>query len=305
MILALLIGLVLVGTSIALALRAAAFGSARTNDTLENIAAYGFRAQLRERAGDSRARIRLTKLADGIGALYRRHTSEEREREVRDLLRAAGMYRMRPVTFLGYRILIAAGVALFWLWILSAAGAAAFAVLLLPLSAAAVGWIMPMFILRKRAAQRLMQIDREVPELVDLLVTTVEAGVGFGAALQITARRVEGPLGDELRVALSEQSMGLTINEALTNMLARANSPAMRLFVQAVLQGETLGVSIGKILRDLAVDMRKRRRQSAEERAQKAPTKIIFPLVVLILPAMLIISIGPFIVSLARAFGSV
>ena len=91
--------------------------------------------------------------------------------------------------------------------------------------------------------------------------------------------------------------MGLTINEALANMLARANTPALRMFVQAILQGETLGVSIGKILRELAIDMRKRRRQAAEERAQKAPTKIIFPLVLLILPALFIVCVGPFIMS--------
>ena len=109
---------------------------------------------------------------------------------------------------------------------------------------------------------------------------------------------------EELRVALSEQGLGLSIHDALKNMLARANSPALRMFVQAILQGDTLGVSIGKILRDLAIDMRKRRRQAAEERAQKAPTKIIFPLVVLIMPAMLIVSIGPFIVSIAHAFSA-
>jgi tight adherence protein C len=96
--------------------------------------------------------------------------------------------------------------------------------------------------------------------------------------------------------------MGLTINEALQNMLSRADSPALRVFVQAILQGDTLGVSIGKIMRDLAVDMRKRRRQAAEERAQKAPTKIIFPLVLLILPALFIVCLGPIIVSFAHGF---
>jgi tight adherence protein C len=88
--------------------------------------------------------------------------------------------------------------------------------------------------------------------------------------------------------------MGLTMNEALENMLARtARSVSMRAFVQSIVQGETLGVSIGKTLRDLAVDMRKRRRQVAEERAQKAPVKLLFPLTFLILPAMLIVILGP------------
>src|SRR4051794_27144487 len=302
MILALFIGLFLVGAAVVLGLRAASLDAARGQETLEHIGAYGFNA--RPSASPGKAKERLTRLADAMGTVYRRYASNEREREVRDLLRSAGMYRMRPITFLGYRLLITLGVAVFWLWILSVSGASVVATFFVAGTFAALGWVLPMFVLRKRAAQRLDQIDREVPELVDLLVTTVEAGVGFAAALQITARRVVGPLGDELRVALSEQSMGLTINEALSNMLLRADSQALRMFVQAVLQGETLGVSIAKILRDLAVDMRKRRRQSAEERAQKAPTKIIFPLVMLIMPAMLIISIGPFIIWIARAFGS-
>jgi tight adherence protein C len=148
------------------------------------------------------------------------------------------------------------------------------------------------------------RIDYEVPELVDLLVTTVEAGVGFAGALQLSARRTRGPLGEELRLTLREQSMGLTPNESLSNMLTRVDSPALRAFVQAILQGEMLGVSIGRILRDLAVDMRKRRRQAAEERAQKAPVKLLFPLVILILPAMFIVVLGPAVYGVVHSLGN-
>jgi len=303
MILVLLIGLALIGLSVVLALRAAGAATAETRQTIEHIGAYGFNADVIADGESTRTREHVSRLATRIGAMYSKRVDAEKEREVLELLRAAGIYRMRAVTFVGYRILCSAGSALFFLWLLSVAGAAGILVIFVVACFGALGWVMPMFILRKRAAHRLEQIDREVPELVDLLVTTVEAGVGFGAALQITARRIEGPLGDELRVALSEQSMGLTINEALDNMLSRAGSPAMRMFVQAVLQGETLGVSIGKILRDLAVDMRKRRRQQAEERAQTAPTKIIFPLVLLILPALFIVSVGPILMSFVHGLG--
>ena len=98
--------------------------------------------------------------------------------------------------------------------------------------------------------------------------------------------------------------MGLTIEKRSQNMLERVDSAAVRAFVQAMIQGETLGVSIGKILRDLAVDMRKRRRQMAEERAQKAPTKILFPLVFLILPALFIIVLGGPMIGLGQTLGS-
>jgi tight adherence protein C len=96
--------------------------------------------------------------------------------------------------------------------------------------------------------------------------------------------------------------MGLTTEEALRNMLIRADTPAVRSFVRAVTQGETLGVSIGDILRSLATEMRKRRRASAEERAQKAPVKILFPLVFLIFPAMFVILLGPAVFDFLEAF---
>lgn len=98
--------------------------------------------------------------------------------------------------------------------------------------------------------------------------------------------------------------MGLTIEDSLQNMLGRVDSMSVRTFVQAIVQGQMLGVSIGKIMRDLAVDMRKRRRQMAEERAQKAPTKILFPLVLLILPAMFIVTLGPVAVTIIRVLGA-
>jgi tight adherence protein C len=99
--------------------------------------------------------------------------------------------------------------------------------------------------------------------------------------------------------------MGMTIEDALQHMLSRVDSASVRAFVQAILQGQTLGVSIGKILRDLAVDMRKRRRALAEERAQKAPTKILFPLVILILPALLIVALGGPLLGLMQNLASV
>ena len=97
--------------------------------------------------------------------------------------------------------------------------------------------------------------------------------------------------------------MGLTLDEALRNLADRSSSTNLRMFVQAILQGETLGVSIGKILRDLAVDMRKRRRQMAEEMAQKAPIKLLFPLAFLILPAMFIVILAPTLYSVAHQLG--
>ena len=98
--------------------------------------------------------------------------------------------------------------------------------------------------------------------------------------------------------------MGLTTNEALKGMLDRADTPGMRTFVRSVVQGETLGTSTGQIMRNLAGEMRKRRRSVAEERAQKAPIKILFPLVFLIFPAMFIVLLGPVAFTIGKIFGN-
>jgi tight adherence protein C len=173
-------------------------------------------------------------------------------------------------------------------------GAGAFAVL---------GWMLPILLLTRRARLRTERIDYELPELIDLLVVTLEAGLSFLASLHMAAARLQGPLGDELRLTLAEQRMGLSINDSLDGMLRRCETPALRTFVRSIIQGESLGVSTGQIMRNLAVEMRKRRRAKAEERAQKAPIKIIFPLVFLIFPAMFIVLLGPIYYSLSKAFG--
>src|SRR5439155_23203236 len=156
-----------------------------------------------------------------------------------------------------------------------------------------VGWFGPIFLLGRRARSRLQKIDDAMPELIDLLVVMLEAGVGFTAALRLASERLGGPLGEELRLTVQEQNLGLSNSAALQNWMARSDTPAVNSFCRAMLQGERLGISIGQILRNLAMEMRRRRRQAAEERAQKAAIKILFPLVMLIFPAMFVIILGP------------
>ena len=288
----LLLGIVLSGIAVMAAARTLAFGFLRRRATLTQITAYGFEGAQPEPTSRRGAKEIVEHVVQAVGRQALRHLGTEHEAKLRTLLRAAGYYGAEPATFLGYRITVAAVVPIFWLVLLVQAGALGARGFLAICMFAGLGWVMPKFLLERKATRRLLEIDREMPELVDLLVTTVEAGVAFASSLQLVARRVEGPLGQELRLALQEQSMGMTIEDALQHMLSRVDSASVRAFVQAILQGQLLGVSIGKILRDLALDMRKRRRQQAEERAQKAPTKILFPLVILILPALLIVALG-------------
>jgi tight adherence protein C len=289
----------------AFAVRTVSFGRVRRHETLAQIAAYGFAATETAPPDAQGLRELVDRLATGLGTLVLRRQKPSKELEIRRLLRAAGRFRTLPATFVGYRIGLAAALPLLWLWLAVVSGSFGLRVFVAICMMAGLGWVLPTFVLRRQGTRRIERIDREMPELVDLLVTTVEAGVAFASALQLVARRVEGPLGQELRLALQEQSMGMTIEDALQHMLGRIDSFSVRAFVQAILQGQTLGVSIGKILRDLAVDMRQRRRQVAEERAQKAPTKILFPLVLLILPALLIVALGGPLIGLVSNLGSI
>jgi tight adherence protein C len=294
MALMLILGLMLIATSTVLVLRSFTVARSERRRTLDQIGVYGFgsAAAVAEESADLRATFGELAAATGEKALARFDSLQAGERRLRELLNSAGMYTTSVASFIGARILAAMlGPAL--LFLLSLTGGLDLRLLLAGGLMTMMGWYLPYVRVQRRARLRLEEIDREVPELVDLLVTTVEGGVGFAAGLQLASRSIEGPLGQELRLALREQSLGLTPEEALRNLSARVDSPATRAFTQALVQGESLGVSIGTILRDLATDMRKRRRQAAEERAQKTPTKILFPLIALILPAMFIVTLGP------------
>jgi tight adherence protein C len=302
----LLIGLLFVAGATGLCVHAVGLHRAQVRKTLASVEWYGFRADpgavgTASEGANRRSLLRLDELATNIGGFAAGRIGSLREDDVRKQLRAAGMYGLTPRRFIGYRVLAGIGLPLLWIWHVGTAGSSPVRAFFGLLFAIAIGWQGPVIYVRRRARTRLEEIDYQMPELIDLLVTTVEAGVGFSGSLQMASQRFHGALGAELRLALAEQGMGLSTEDALSNMLERAETPAMRSFVRTVLQGEMLGVSIGKILRDLAEDMRKRRRQKAEERAQKAPTKMLFPLIFLILPAMFVVLLGPAVIQLIRS----
>jgi tight adherence protein C len=289
----LLLGLALTALAAAMLARLLVVGRTPPARLQTQIEAYGYEATQAASAPARPLTGRVDALAAMVGALVARRMKRLHEDSLRKELQAAGLYTMSARKFMGYRILAGVTLPLVWIWFASTTGAGPLRFLVGLAFALAFGWQGPMLIVRRRARMRLEEIDTGMPELIDLLVTTVEAGVAFSGSLRLAADRFHGALGEELRLALQEQEMGLSANEALSNMLARADTPAMRSFVRSILQGETLGVSIGKIMRDLAVEMRKRRRQVAEERVQKAPTKMIFPLVFLIFPGMFVVLLGP------------
>jgi tight adherence protein C len=301
----LLFALVAVAVAVVSLTRALTAGRSRREQRLAQLGAYGFSATTPAPAAPAKARHeQLDRVAARLGDWVAERISPERETEMRRTLYAAGLYNTSARKFFGYRAIATASLLALWVWLSIVAGAKAPTALLGIAAAGVAGWIGPTFVVKRRAAARLDQVDYELPELVDLLVTAVEGGLAFTAALQLASRSFEGPLGDELRLALHEQQMGLTATQALTNMLGRIDTPAMRTFVQALVQGESLGVSTGRILRDIATEMRSRRRHAAEERAHKASVKIIFPLVFLIFPSLFVIILGSAFVSLYHALGA-
>jgi tight adherence protein C len=296
-----LAGLLFVAVAASLLVRAVAIPRLRAEDTLGRIEDYGFTgAQVAEEEGHLVGP--LDPLAAGIGAALTLRFGTRRSDEARKQLAAAGLFHIDPRKLIGYQALGGAFMLLVWLWIASGSFSTFFDVV----GAVACGYggfALPMMMVRRRARTRLENIEYDLPELIDLLVVAVEAGLGFSAALKAGTDRLKGPLGEEMRLALQEQNMGLSAIEALKNVLMRAETPSLRSFVRAIIQGEQLGISIGQVLRNLADEMRKRRKAAAEERAQKAPIKMLFPLIFLIFPAMFVILLGPAVFAFLDALG--
>lgn len=171
-------------------------------------------------------------------------------------------------------------------------------VLLVTMMGAALPWMVLRIMIQKR--QR--KILRQLPEVLDLLCISVQAGLGFDAALRRIVERMEGPLIEEYSRMLDDVRMGLHHKQALRMMAERCDVQEVTLFVTAIIQAERLGTSIGKTLSSQAFNMRERRRQRVKAEAMKAPVKMIFPLVLFIFPAIFVIVLLPSLLSMMKNF---
>ncbi|MET8760939.1 type II secretion system F family protein [Lentzea sp. NPDC004782] len=173
--------------------------------------------------------------------------------------------------------------------------------LVLGLAAGAVsGFFLPDLLLVNAGQKRQEKIRRALPDALDMLTVCVEAGLGFDASLAQVARNTTGPLAQECARVLQEMQIGKSRSEALRSLTERTTVAELRAFVSALAQAGELGVPIASVLREQAREMRIRRRQRAEEQAQKVPVKILFPLIVCLFPAMFVVIIGPGAISIAR-----
>ncbi len=166
-----------------------------------------------------------------------------------------------------------------------------------------LGFFLPNLYLYQSAYARAERLERELPDAIDLLTISVESGLGFDAACQQVARHTTGPLAEEFSRMLREMQIGQTRSAALRSMAERTSVTDVRSFVTAMVQADAFGIPIGQVLRVQANEMRVRRRQRAEEKAQQVPVKITFPLIFCILPCLFITVMGPAAIALMDNFG--
>jgi tight adherence protein C len=177
---------------------------------------------------------------------------------------------------------------------LSLAGAEISAVLImLAIMFAGLGFLLPVTVLQIVVGSRKLAIWKKLADAFDLITVSVEAGLGLDAALRQVAEKLRGPLAEEIGQVLREVGMGRPRREALEDMAARCQVRELETFVHAIIQAEQLGTSLGRVLRAQALSLRVRRRQRAQELARRAPVKLVFPLVLLIMPTFFIITLGP------------
>jgi tight adherence protein C len=218
-------------------------------------------------------------------------------------LLAAGLGRkVSPTAYLAAKGLISFGGLMFGMLVAAAGEGSSPKGILTAGGLAVMGFFFPDTFVTFKARSRRERIQAELPDALDLLAVSVEAGLGFDGAITKLTENMDGPLAEEFGLTLGEMRIGEGRQEALKKMSERVGSPEMASFTRAVIQADQLGISLGRILRLQATEARNRRQAAAEERAMKAPIKMLFPTVVFIFPAMFIVILGPAFLNLSKLF---
>jgi len=208
----------------------------------------------------------------------------------------------RAERVLAYKVVASLGTAGFAFLIGLPHGAA---VLLFVLGGAGIGYLLPNMLLYNYAVKRQEQLQKQLPDAMDMMTVCVEAGLGFDAALTQVARNTTGPLASDFARVLQEMQFGLSRSAALKALASRTTVAELRTMVSALVQAAELGIPVAAVLREQASEMRMRRRQRAEEKAQKVTVKILFPLIFCLLPALFIVVMGPGVIGLMASFSGV
>jgi tight adherence protein C len=219
-------------------------------------------------------------------------------------MRAGNPSGIGPVEFQGLRFLLGIGLGVGSFFLLSVPGQLAGTMLLVPVALGGFGFMLPNMWLGRKIKSRKKQITKSLPDAIDLLSISVESGLGFDPALMRVAEKWDNALTREFARVLSEMRIGKPKREALKEMSDRVDEDGLTTFVGSIIQADQLGVPITQVLRIQSEAMRVRRRQRAQELAQKAPIKMLIPIAFLIFPALFVVILGPTVPKLVEAFGS-
>ena len=238
----------------------------------------------------------------GLAGLARRFTpAGSRDRISRKLILAgspAGWDAERVLAFKGLALVMGAGFG----WLIAGAFHLDGIIRIGPIVFwAAFLFLIPGSILGQSAMKRQDRLRRSLPDTIDLLTISVEAGLGFDAALLHVRRNVTGPLSEEIGRMLHEMQLGVARVQAFRHLAERIDIPELRAFVLAMVQADVFGVSISSVLRTQATEIRTKRRQRAEETAMRVPTKLLFPMLFCVLPAMFVVLVGPGVLQVAKS----
>lgn len=170
------------------------------------------------------------------------------------------------------------------------------------IAALGFGYFAPDLLIRSNAEKRRDKIRQELPNTLDQMLISVQAGLGFEAAMARTAQNGDGPLADEMMRTLQDMQVGRSRKEAYLAMSDRVDVADLRSFIRAIVQADAYGIAIAKVLKVQAQEMRMKRRQRAEEHAMKIPVKILFPLIFFIFPTLFIILLGPAVMNIIASF---
>ena len=270
--------------------------------SVHRAATYGkFRAALGQRQLPFSQRV-LAPLGDRLAGWTLKLHPKTTVDGVSARLLAAGLGRkISPTTFLAFKSALAlGGLAVGALFGGAAAGPGG--VLFAAIALAGIGFIAPDFVVSGKARSRKDRIRAELPDALDLMAVSVEAGMGFDGAISKLTEHMHGPLADEFALTLGEIRIGESRQDALKKLSDRTNTPELSSFVRSIIQADQLGISLGRILRVQATDSRLKRQAAAEEKAMKAPIKMLFPTVLFIFPAMFLVILGPAFLNLSKIF---
>ena len=163
--------------------------------------------------------------------------------------------------------------------------------------------IFPKYYLKHRIVERQKEIERSLPDVLDLLTVSIEAGLSFDGAVAKLVEKMSGVLVEEFSIVLKEMRVGVSKRDAFKSLVERVPVPSLITFVGAIIQADQLGVSIGNVLRIQSSQVRQKRRQKTQENAMKAPVKMLLPMIIFIMPTIFIVLLGPVLIIAMKAFG--